>query len=161
MHYPRCYILGFSPSKHDPNYIINLDIGRTLISPTTSLIGESTLFTHIREWIHHQALLYGHAAILLVVGCDWTTVNFFVSVKDWGRQIGYTKGLLSRTWWWGYNRLGNNNLSCTGLVDKNLTTLSLTDKGHYLPPLQVLPCLWKHLHFGSTYACKLRQHFKI
>ena len=29
---------------------------------------------------------------------------------------------------------------------------SLTAKGHYLPPLQVLPSLRRHFHFGSTYA---------
>mgnify|MGYP007069650549 CR=1 FL=1 len=32
------------------------------------------------------------------------------------------------------------------------TPLSSADKGHYLPPLQVLPSLWRPFHSGSTYA---------
>ena len=34
----------------------------------------------------------------------------------------------------------------------HLTTLSSTNKGHYLPPLQVLPLLQRPCHSGSTYA---------
>ena len=66
--------------------IINLENKTTQNSPTTSfgrkMAPYKTFFTRIKGWIHHQALLYGHASILSVAGCDWTTVNFFASVKD-------------------------------------------------------------------------------
>ena len=78
--------------------------------------------------------------------------HFYSSYKS---TKGYINGLLTRKLQRVYNRSGNSNLSCT-YTPTSWTTLSSplssTDKGHYLPPSQVLPSLQKPLHSASTYA---------
>ena len=66
-----------------------------------------------------------------------------------GSRLGHNKGV------WGFNRSSNSNVSCTQGPAPQTTTsppLSPTNKGHYLPPLQVLPSLWRPLHSRSICA---------
>ena len=61
---------------------INLESKITLISPKISLGTKMAHYkTHIRGWIHHQAILYGHTSILFTMQCDWAAINFITSIK--------------------------------------------------------------------------------
>ena len=57
--------------------VVHTDI--KLENKITSLGGKmanyKTCFTHIREWIHHKALLYGNTYIMCLAQCDWAAAT--------------------------------------------------------------------------------------